>query len=149
MADWSVRNPNTGPQRNADALLRAVGGYSPELLISPAQGDATDAGQLGLDMPNLQSLLVAPAVFRKVRPLMQEGDQARYELLVSASAIDEQVSLLNLESVEALLQMVVALSVAGLRLVLEGWAFSASLGEPIVYRLLLRTAASASASRQS
>ena len=149
MTDWSVRNPNDGPQRNADALLRAVGGYAAELSISPAQGDTTDAGQLGLDTPNLQSLVVAPVVFRKTRPLMQEGDQARYELLVSSSAIAEQVSLLNLESVEALFQMVVVLSVAGLRLLIEEWACSASLGTPVVYRLLLRTATSESPSRQS
>ena len=148
MSDWSLRNPNAGPQRNADAVLRASGACSAELTISPAQGDSTDAGQLGLDSPNFLYLSIAPVVLRKARPLMQDGAPARYELLISASAVAQQVSLLDLESAEALFRLVAAVSVAGLQFMVEEWACSASLGAPYIYRLLLRTATSASLSKQ-
>ena len=148
MTDWSVRNTNAGPQRNVDALLRATGGCAAEFLISPAQGDMTDAGQLGLDSPNLQSLIVAPAIFRRTRPFMQEGEPAKYELLISSSAIAQQVGLLNLESADSLFMIVVSIYVAGLRLLIEEWACSASLGTPVIYRLLLRTETPASLSKQ-
>ncbi len=109
----------------------------------------TDAGQLGLDSPNLQSLIVAPAIFRRTRPFMREGEPAKYELLISSSAIAQQVGLLNLESADSLFMIVVAIYVAGLRLLIEEWACSASLGTPVIYRLLLRTDMSESSSKQN
>ena len=149
MADWSVRNVNAGPQRSADALLRAAGGYTAEFMIAPAVGDATDAGELGIDGPNFQTLQIAPVAFRKTRPTTQENEPARYELLVSASAIAQQVSLLALNSAEALFDMVASIQVAGLSLLMEEWACSASLGAPLIYRMVLRTAQTASLSSES
>ena len=149
MADWSVRNTNAGPQRNADALLRAAGGFAAQFLIAPAVGDATDAGQIGLDAPNYQELSIAPAAFRKARPQMQEGSPARYELLVSASAIAQQVSVLQLNSADALFAMVAMVQIGELALVVEEWACSAMLGAPLVYRMLLRAAKPASLNQQS
>ncbi len=74
---------------------------------------------------------------------------ARYELLVSASAIAQQVSALQLNSADALFDMVAMVQVAGLVLVVEEWACSAMLGAPLVYRMLLRVAEPASLSRLS
>ena len=149
MADWSVRNANAGPQRNADALLRAGGGFAVQFLIAPAVGDATDAGQVGLDPPQYQELPLGPAVFRKARPQMQEGNPARYELLLSASAVAQQVSELQLNSADALFGMAAMVQVAGLTLVVEEWAATAMLGAPVVYRMLLRAAEPVSLNRQS
>ncbi len=108
----------------------------------------TDAGQLGLNSPNLQSLTVAPVTFRKTRPTMQEGDAARYELLVSSSAVAQQVSLLNLESADSLFTMVSMVYVGGLSLLIEEWACSLLLGSPMVYRLLLRVGTPASLNKE-
>jgi hypothetical protein len=140
MSDWSVRNQNGSGQAIADALLRATGGYTAVLLVPPAVGDTSDAGQIGINAPNFQSLPISPVAFRKLRPTMTEDEQARYELLVSASAVVQQVSLLQLSSADALFTQVAGVVVAGLNLLVEEWASSTVLGEPLVYRLLLRAA---------
>jgi hypothetical protein len=140
MSDWSVRNQNGSGQAIADALLRATGGYTAVLLVPPAVGDTSDAGQIGINAPNFQSLPISPVAFRKLRPTMTENVQARYELLVSASAVVQQVSLLQLSSADALFTQVAGVVVAGLNLLVEEWASSTVLGEPLVYRLLLRAA---------
>lgn len=124
----------------ADTLLRATGGYTAMLLIPAAQGDTTDAGQLGINAPNLQQLTLAPVVFRRTRPTMEENQSTRYELLVSASAVVEQVSLLQLDSADALFSLVAGVTVLGLNLLVESWGASALTGEALLYRLLLRVA---------
>ncbi len=144
MSDWSVRNPNAGAQRMADALLRASGGYSAIFLVPAPQGDTTDAGQLGIDAPNFQSLSIAPVIFRKTRATMQENEAPRYELLVSATAVGQQVSLLQLDSADALFLLVAGVSVSGLDMVIESWASTALVGEAMLYRLLLRVATTGS-----
>jgi len=125
-------------QQIADALLRTTGGYVATFLLPPTQGDTTDAGQLGLSSPKFQALSIAPVIFRRTRPLAQEGKPARYELLVSGSAIEQQVSLLQLSSAESLFSLVAGVAVSGLSFVIEEWSCSVSLGEAILYRLLLR-----------
>ena len=129
--------------------MRATGGSSAVLLVPPAQGDQTDAGQLGINAPGFQALSIAPVIFRRTRPVMQEGQPAKYELIVSASAVAQQVSLLQLSSADALFSLVAGVTVSGLSLVLEEWASSASLGEPLLYRLLLRAAEARSLNPQS
>ncbi len=120
-----------------------------QFLIAPAVGDATDAGQIGIDLPNYQELSLAPAVFRKTRPQVQEGRPARYELLLSASAVAQQVSALQLRSADALFALVAMVQVDGLTLLVEEWASTAMLGAPLVYRMLLRAAEPESLNRQS
>lgn len=149
MSDFSVRNPSEGGRRIADAMLRATGGYSATFLMPPVQGDSSDAAQLGINAPNSQALSVSPVVFRRSRPTMVEGAPAKYELLVSASAVSQQVSLLQLSSADALFAQVAGVIVAGLNLLVEEWASSAGLGEPMAYRLLLRAAESQSVMPES
>ncbi len=72
--------------------------------------------------------------------MMQENEAAKYELLVSGSAVLAQVSLLQLNSADALFAEVDAVSVCGLKLLIEEWACTTSLGLPQMYRLLLRAA---------
>ncbi len=136
----NVRNGSEGGQRMADTLLRATGGMTAMLTVSPAQGDATDAGQLGLDAPGFQAVALQPVTFRRTRPLMTEGKAARYELLVSASAVDALVGLLQLDSAETLFAVTAGLAVAGLNFEIESWSGTVLLGQVVIYRLLLRGA---------
>ncbi len=140
MSDLSVRNQNGSAQRIADTLMRATGGYTASLLIPAAQGDQSDAGQLGINAPNFQELVIAPVTFRQNRRLMKENQPESYELMVSATAIALQVSLLEVSSADALFRLVAGVNVAGLSLLVEGWSCSVSLGQPLLYRLLLRAA---------
>src|ERR1700753_340155 len=99
--DLSVRNSNQSPRSMADALLRASGGTVAMLLVAPATGDSSDAGQVGANPPNFQQMPLSPVIFRRVSATMQEGQLAQYELLVSASSV-QQVSTLQLTSADAL-----------------------------------------------
>lgn len=132
----------------ADALLRTTGGYIATFMLPPVLGNMTDAAQVGLNPPNLQALSIAPVIFRKTRPLMQEGQRPRYELLVSGSAIAQQVSLLQLNSAESLFSLVAGVTVSGLSFVIEEWSYSISIGEAILYRLLLRASETQSVDEQ-
>jgi len=124
----------------ADALLRAGGGMTVSLLVAPATGDSSDAGQLGINAPNFQQLSLAPAIFRKIRATMQESQQAQYELLVSASAVQQQVSALQLSSADALFDTAAGVEISGSQFSIESHSVSQSLGQVYLYRLLLREA---------
>ncbi|MCL6463275.1 MAG: hypothetical protein K6T49_02015 [Acidobacterium ailaaui] len=138
MSDLSVRNPNFSPLLMADSLLRAAGGMSVSLLVAPATGDSSDPGQLGVDPPNFQQLALSPAIFRQVRAAMSEGQLPKYELLVSASAIQQQVGALQLTSADALFDSSAGVLVNGAPYLIESRSVSEALGEVYLYRLLLR-----------
>jgi len=138
--DTSIRNQNESGQRIADALLRTTAGTAATLLVPPATGDGTDAGQLGIDSPQLQQLPLAPSVFRRTRATMQEGQEARYELLISASAVQLQVSTLQLTSADGLFVIAAGVMVGGGLFQIESWSSSQVLGQACLYRLQLRAA---------
>jgi hypothetical protein len=138
--DTSIRNSNESGQRLADALLRTTAGTAATLLVPPATGDSTDAGQLGIDSPQFQQLPLSPAVFRRTRATMQEGQESRYELLVSAYAVQLQVSTLQLTSADGLFVMAAGLVVGGELFQIESWSSSQVLGQACLYRLQLRAA---------
>ena len=128
--------------RISNALLRAAGGTTVSLLMPPATGDTTDAGQVGLNPPNFQSLQLSPAVFRKLRPTMPEGEPAKYELLISAVSVQAAVGQLQLNSADALFSMAANVAVGGELFLIESIAVSESMGSVYLYRLLLRSTAS-------
>ncbi len=138
MADLSIQNPCGLAQRVATALLRAGGGTTANLQMPPLQGDATDAGQLGLDAPGFLSLPLSPVAFRKARVAMQDGQMPKYELLVSADAVNAQVTQQKLASAEALFAMAAGVQVAGQLFLIEAVSSSVAQGEPYLYRLLLQ-----------
>jgi hypothetical protein len=140
MGDFSVRNPNQGPVLMADALLRAAGGNVVSLLVAPGVPDSSDAAQLGLNAPNFQQMTLSPALFRQVRAAMNEGQLPRYELLISASAVAQQVSALQLTSADALFDSAAGVMVDGAQFVIESRAVSEVLGQVYLYRFLLREA---------
>jgi hypothetical protein len=138
MSDLSTQNPTSYAQQMATALLRANGGTTAWLLMPPATGDSTDAGQLGIDAPNFQSLALAPAVFRKLRATMKEGDATKYELLIAAAAVQAAVGDLGLSSADTLFAMAAGVVVGGKLFVIEAKAIAENLGEVYMYRLALR-----------
>jgi hypothetical protein len=138
--DLSTQNPNGAALRFATALLRANGGTTASLQIPPLTGDSTDAAQLGLNQPNFQLLPLSPAVFRKVRITMKEGQEQVYELLISADAVAAQVSQLQLNSAELLFSMATGVVVAEKLFVIEATSTSESQGQVYLYRLMLREA---------
>jgi hypothetical protein len=137
-ADLSTQNPTSYALQMATALLRANGGTSAQLLMPPATGDTTDAGQLGINAPNFQSLTLSPVVFRKLRATMAEGNATKYELLIAAAAVQAAVGDLQLNSADTLFAMAAGVVVGGKLFVVEAKAVSENLGEVYMYRLLLR-----------
>ncbi len=80
---------------------------------------------------------------------MTDNQPPKYELLISASALEQQLGSLQLGSADALFSMVAAVNVSGMSLLIEAWACSVSLGQPLVYRLILRVAQPQSLLQQS
>ncbi|MGB6134334.1 MAG: hypothetical protein WBG54_21340 [Acidobacteriaceae bacterium] len=140
MADLSTQNPCGVARRVAAALLRAGGGTTACLQMPPLQGDSSIAGQIGLDAPGFLSLPLAPVVFRKARVAMQDGQLPKYELLVSAQAVESAVTQQKLSSAQSLFTMASGVVVAGKLFLIEAISASASQGEPYLYRLLIQEA---------
>lgn len=141
-ADFSTQNLDGHAFRLADALLRSSGGTTAYLQMPPATGDTTDAGQLGLDAPNFQSLPLSPVVFRRVRAMMTEGQPAKYELLISGAAVVAVVGAMQIASADLLFQMAAGVAVSGELFLIEAVSLSECMGAVYVYRLLLRESAS-------
>ncbi|HTW48545.1 MAG TPA: hypothetical protein VMD92_11380 [Acidobacteriaceae bacterium] len=140
MADLSTQNPCGLAQRVATALLRAGGGTTACLQMPPLVGDATNAGQIGLDAPGFLSLPLAPVVFRKARVAIEDGQLPKYELLVSADAVSAQVSQMQIGSAQTLFMQACGVVVAGKLFLIEAVSASESQGQPYLYRLLLQEA---------
>ncbi len=140
MADLSTQIPCGVARRVAAALLRADGGTTACLQMPPLQGDSSNAGQIGLDSPGFLSLPLAPVVFRKARVSMQDGALPKYELLVSAQAVEAAVGQQKLSSAQTLFTMASGVVVAGKLFLIEAISASESQGELYLYRLLLQEA---------
>jgi hypothetical protein len=77
---------------------------------------------------------------RKLRPTWQEGEESKWELLVSATGVEQQVSSLELASAQSLFAMTLAVTVAGQDYLIESIAANEAFGQVYLYRLLLREA---------
>jgi hypothetical protein len=69
---------------------------------------------------------------------MQEGQLPQYELLISASAVQKQVSALQFTSADALFDTAAGVEINGAQFLIESRAVSEALGQVYLYRLLLR-----------
>ncbi len=129
--------------RMADALLRGVGGRT-VLLQMPAPGVPGDPGeQLGLAVPQFQDVALGPVVFRKVRAQTGTADlpkEARYELLVSATAVGGLVSSLGYAAAETLFAQAAGVVIDGKTFGITWCASAEAFGEVYLYRLGLRGA---------
>jgi hypothetical protein len=139
MSDTSPRNPVSAPQMLADALLRSVTGTSALLRVTGVTTDP-DQSEVGLAPTTFAEVVVSPALMRKLRPTWQEGGQSKWELLISATGVQQQVNALDLASAQALFAMTLAVTVAGQDYLIESIAANEAFGRVYLYRLLLREA---------
>lgn len=139
MSDTAPRNPVSAPQMIADALLRSVAGTSALLRVTGTNAD-TNQSELGLLATTFVDVVVSPVVMRRIRPHLSAGEEPGWELLISATSVQQQVSSLDLASAQALFAMVLAVTVAGQDYLIEAIASNEAFGQVYLYRLLLRQA---------
>jgi hypothetical protein len=139
MSDTAPRNPTGAPQMLADALLRSVTGTTALLRVT-GTNTSTSMAEVGLMATAFVEVPVSPVLMRKMRPAWQEGGESKWELLVSATAIEKQVNALDLASAQSLFSMTLAVSVAGQDYLIESIASNEAFGQVYLYRLLLREA---------
>jgi hypothetical protein len=139
MSDTAPRNPTGAPQMLADALLRSVTGTTALLRVTGANTD-TSMSEVGLLATNFAEVPISPVLMRKLRPSWQEGGESKWELMVSATCIEQQVSALDLQSAQSLFSMTLAVTVAGQDYLIESIACNEAFGQVYLYRLLLREA---------
>ncbi|MGA8728616.1 MAG: hypothetical protein WB608_07695 [Terracidiphilus sp.] len=139
MSDTTPRNPTGAPQMLADALLRSVAGTSAMLRVTGIITD-TNQSEMGLIPTAFADIMVSPVVMRKQRPTWQETGESKWELLVSATGVQQQVDTLDLPSAQALFAMTLAVTVAGQDYLIESVASNEVFGQVYLYRLLLREA---------
>jgi hypothetical protein len=127
--------------RAADVLLRVGGGRS-VLLRMPglaSAGDATE--QLGLAAPVFQDVELAPVVFRKARQAAtteaEASKAARWELMVSATAVAGLVGSLGYSAASVLFATAFGVLIDGVLLEIVSATESEVFGTPYVYRLVL------------
>lgn len=121
----------------ADALLRSLTGTSALLRVA-GPNTAANTAEVGLVATVFAEVSISPAVMRKLRPYLREGDQPRWELLVSATSVERQVNALDLASAESLFAMTLAVIVGGQDYLIESVASNEAFGQVYLYRLLLR-----------
>ncbi len=138
MSDLTIRSYNEGLSRAADSLLRSQGGVAVGLRLPSPAALGVDAEQLGLSSPQFQDLPLSPAVFRKARIAMAEGEAGKYELLLSPSAVASAVSVQQVASAGVLFAMATGISVNGILFLIEATSFTEWLGNVCLYRVLLR-----------
>ncbi|MGA2350409.1 MAG: hypothetical protein ABSF70_08265 [Terracidiphilus sp.] len=139
MSDTAPRNPVGAPQMLADALLRSVAGTKALLRVTGINTD-TSQSEMGLVATTFAEVVVSPVVIRQLRPSWKESGESKWELLVSATGIQQQVNALNLESAQSLFSMTLTVTVAGQDYLIESIASNEAFGQVYLYRLLLREA---------
>jgi hypothetical protein len=124
--------------RAADVLLRGVGGRA-VMLRMPATASAGDVTeQLGLATPEFQDVELAPVVFRAARATVVEGKAAKWELLVSATAVQVLVGSLGYGAAEVLFGEAFGVLVDGVLMTVESATGAEVGGSAYLYRLVLR-----------
>lgn len=121
----------------ADALLRSATGAPVHLRVAGAGAD-TSQSELGIVAMNFAEIVLGPAVMRKLRPAWQQDAQTKWELLISATSVEEQVRTLDAGSARALFAMALSVTVAGQEYAIESVATNEAFGQVYLYRLLLR-----------
>lgn len=139
MSDTAPRNPTGAQQMIADALLRSVSGTTALLRVAGTNADSSQA-ELGIVATAFVEVVVSPALMRKLQPSWQENGQSKWELMLSATSIEQQLSVLSLSSAQALFAMTLVVTVAGQDYLVESVGSSEAFGQVYLYRLLLREA---------
>ena len=137
MSDTAARSPVSAPQMIADALLRSVAGSSAQLRVTGATSDSSQS-ELGLIATTFSEVVISPVVMRKLRPATKAGDASQWEMLASATSVQAQVNVLDLQSAQALFAMTLVVTMAGSDYVIESVASNQAFGRVYLYRLTLR-----------
>ena len=139
MSDMAPRNPVGAPQMLADALLRSVAGATAFLRVT-GTGTDTNMSEVGLAPTNFAEVAISPVVMRKLRPTWQDNGTSKWELLISATSVGNQVSSLDLSSAQSLFAMTLTVTVAGQDYLIDSIASNEAFGQVYLYRLLLHEA---------
>lgn len=136
-SDSAARNATGAPQLLADALLRSLGGAEAQLRIT-AINTGSGMSEVGLVTTAFSAVVLSPAVMRRLRPAWKEGNQPAWELLVSASSVQQQVSALDLPSAQSLFALTLAVTIAEQDYLIESVASNEAFGQVYLYRVFLR-----------
>jgi hypothetical protein len=123
----------------ADALLRSVTGTTALLRVTSTSTDSSML-EVGLVATTFAEIVISPVLMRKLRPTLQEGGESKWELLMSATSVEQQVNTLDLPSARSLFSMALAITVAEQDYLIESVASNEAFGQVYLYRLLLREA---------
>ena len=123
----------------ADALLRSAAGASALLRVTGANAPNSQS-EVGLVATTFSDVVVSPVVMRRVRPTWESDGQPQWEMFVSATSVEQQVSALNLGSAQALFAATLAITVAGQDYLIESMTANEAFGQVYLYRLLVREA---------
>jgi hypothetical protein len=137
MSDTAARNPVGAPRMLADALLRSVTGTTALLRVTGANTTSSQS-EVGLVATTFADVAISPVVMRKLRPNWKENGESAWELLVSATGVEQQVNALELESAQSLFAMTLAITVSGQEYLIESIGANEAFGQVYMYRLLLR-----------
>jgi hypothetical protein len=137
MSDTAPRNPTSAPQMLADALLRSVTGTSAQLRVTGTNA-ISNQSEVGLVATTFFEVVLSPVLMRKLRPTFKEGQAPRWEMLVSATSVQTQISALDLPSAQALFAMALAVTVTGKDYLIQSIASNEAFGQVYLYRLSLR-----------
>lgn len=124
--------------RVADVLLRAMGGRCVKLRMPAPAVPADVTEQLGIATPLFQDLQLKPVAFRKARATVAPDKAARWELLVSASAIESLTGSLAYASASLLFEQAFGVLVDEELLEIVSATAEQVFGRAYAYRLVLR-----------
>ena len=126
----------TAVARAADAMLRCLGGDEVQLVL-PAMGMPPDSSaELGLVDPGVELVNFAPVVIRNL-PTSNNGPRRRMEVLLPASAIQQELSSRNVASADTFFDGALGLTHDGTMFHIEGYATEYFAGTAYLYRLVV------------
>jgi len=137
MSDTSPRGSVNAARLLADALLRSLTGTTALLRVTNKNSVSTQS-ELGLATTAFADVSISPVVMRKLRPNWQEAGTPQWELLVSATCVEQQVSAMELHSAFSLFELTLAVTIAGQSYLVESYTSNEAFGQVYLYRLLLR-----------
>ena len=98
------------------------------------------ASWIGDCRDDFSEVVLSPVVMRKLRPSWQQSGTSKWELLLSAKSVAQQLLVLDVASAQALFAMTLAVTVAGQEYLIDAVAANEAFGQVYLYRLLLREA---------
>lgn len=134
----SLLPANGAALRAADALLRLAGGRTVLLRLPAPAVPADPTEQLGLATPQFQDVPLAPVVFRKARASTPAGEAAQWEMLVSASAVQQILGSLAYASAALLFATAFGVLSDDELFEITSATVQQVYGVPYCYRLVLR-----------